>query len=63
MRKERYRRRLIQLDLFQPVPTRPTWRTLPPSVRQRVPRLLARLLAEHHAARPATPDVKGVRDE
>ena len=39
------RHRGVQLDLFRPLPPRPTWRTLPPAVTQRVQRLLARLLA------------------
>ncbi len=52
-----------QLDLFRPVPRRPTWRTLPPAVTQRVQRLLARLLQEHRVGHPGPRSGKGVSDE
>lgn len=52
-----------QLDLFRPIPARPTWRTLPPAVTQRVRHLLARLLQERRAECLAPRGGKGASDE
>lgn len=52
-----------QLDLFQPPSPRPTWRTMPPAVTQRVRHLLARLLQVHHAGHLEKREGKGVSDE
>ena len=49
MRSERIRRHVVQLDLFQSVPTIPLWRSLPVEVTPRVKQLLVRLLQEHRA--------------
>lgn len=53
MRSERIRRHVVQLDLFQPVPAIPLWRSLPVEVTPRVKQLLVRLLQEHRARRRA----------
>jgi hypothetical protein len=49
---------LTQCDLFQPPPTRPLWRNLPPEVRSRVMKLLIQLLREHQNAHAAVPHGK-----
>jgi hypothetical protein len=40
------RRRRRQVDLFHPAAARPTWESLPPSVRRTVTELLARLFSD-----------------
>lgn len=54
--KTRPRPLLTQSDLFQPPPTRPVWRHLPPELQGRLKELLIQLLRErqnaHGAARP-----------
>jgi hypothetical protein len=53
----------VQLDLFQPQPMRPPWRTLPPEVKRRVRSLLAKLLEEHGLGSPVRESGKGASDE
>jgi hypothetical protein len=52
-----------QLELFHPPRQGPDCRTLPPEVERRIVQLLARLLQEHHARRPAAVPGQEVRDE
>jgi chlorite dismutase len=47
MRKSLTRQRVAQFKLFHPPQKRPSWWLLPPEVRGKVERLLARLLREH----------------
>ncbi len=63
MRKDRLPHYDVQLDLFRPAPARPTWRTPPPEVTQRARQLLAQLLQEHRAGRPAPRSEKEASDE
>ncbi len=42
--KTRFRPLLTQSDLFQPPPTRPLWRNLPPEMQGRLKELLIQLL-------------------
>jgi hypothetical protein len=56
-------RRAVVWDLFRPTPQRPTWSTLPPEVRQKATRLLARLLREQQARRGSAAHGKEVGDE
>jgi hypothetical protein len=63
MYAHRLHRHGVQLDLFQPRPTRPAWRTLPAEVKQRVQRLLVRLLQEHREAEHAANAEREVSDE
>ena len=62
MRKKCYRGAVLW-DLFRPTPQRPTWSNLPPEVRQKATRLLARLLREHQADRRDAAHGKEVGDE
>jgi hypothetical protein len=48
MRKTIRRPLWEQPDLFRPTPQRPTWRTLPNEVRQKILQLLARLTRKAH---------------
>ena len=63
MRKDLLPRYADQLDLFRPVPVRPTWRTLPPEATQRARQLLARLLQEHRARHRPPQSEKEASDE
>ena len=56
--------RLSQPTLFRPVPTRPSFQTLPPEIQAKTIRLLARLLREH-VDRPcvAAGSMREARDE
>ena len=54
---------LTQSDLFQPRPTRPVWRRLPPETRSRVVELLVQLLREHRRAHVAAPRGREAGDE
>jgi hypothetical protein len=54
---------LTQGDLFQPPPTRPLWRKLPPDVQSRVKELLIQLLRENRNARAVDPHGKGAGHE
>jgi hypothetical protein len=61
MRKPLRRPLWEQFDLFRPLPPRPTWRTLPKEIRQKVLRLLARLLGTAHSQSAVA--AKEVNDE
>ena len=50
-----------QLDLFRPTPQRPSWRTLPKEIQQRIVQLLARLMSMAHSRSGAA--AKEVGDE
>ena len=63
MHKDVLPRYADQLELFRPVPVRPTWRTLPPEAAQRTRQLLARLLQEHRARRRAPQSEQEASDE
>ena len=54
--------RLSQPTLFRPVPTRPSFQTLPPEIQAKTIRLLARLVREHIDHRAAG-SVREARDE
>lgn len=45
--KTRSRPSLMQADLFEPPPSRPLWRNLPPEMQVRLKELLIQLLREH----------------
>ena len=62
MRKKSHRRSVLW-DLFRPTSQRPTWPNLPPEVRQKATRLLARLLREHRGQRRNATQGKEVSDE
>jgi hypothetical protein len=53
-------RRMVQGDLFRPIPEQPN---LPPEVRQKATRLLARLLREQQTLRHGDGRRKDVDDE
>ena len=55
--------RLLQPTLFRPVPSRPSFQTLPPEIQAKTIRLLARLLREHIDQRVAAGLVREARDE
>jgi hypothetical protein len=55
--------RLLQPTLFRPVPSRPSFQTLPPEIQAKTIRLLARLLREHIDHRVAAGSVREARDE
>lgn len=63
MRTSQRRNHLVQLDLYQPQPTRPRWTTLPREVQQRVLPMLVRLLKEHRAGQPPCESRREVTDE
>jgi hypothetical protein len=50
-----------QLDLFRPTPQRPSWKTLPKEIQQRIVQLLARLINLAHTRSGAA--AKEVGDE
>ena len=54
--------RLSQPTLFRPVPSRPSFQTLPPEIQAKTIRLLARLVREHIEHRAAG-SVREARDE
>lgn len=56
--KTRPRPLLVQGDLFQPPPTRPLWRNLPPEMQSRIQELLIQLLRENRNARAVDPHGK-----
>jgi hypothetical protein len=62
MRKQNSRRAVLW-DLFRPTPHIPAWPNLPPEVRQKATRLLARLLREHQGRRRNAAHGKEVSDE
>lgn len=51
MRRTRQRKRAHLFDLFTPVPTRPSWSTLPEPVQRKVTTLLADLLRARRVVR------------
>jgi len=55
--------RLLQPTLFHPVPSRPSFQTLPPEIQANTIRLLARLLREHITQRVGAGSVREARDE
>jgi hypothetical protein len=55
--------RLSQPALFRPVPTHPSFQTLPPEIQAKTTRLLARLLREHIAYRATADSMRETRDE
>jgi hypothetical protein len=56
-------RRAVLWDLFRPIPQQPTWSNLPPEVRQKATRLLARLLREQQTQHRSAAHGKEVGDE
>jgi hypothetical protein len=48
------RPRLVQPTLFHPLPSRPSFRTLPPDIQEKTIRLLARLLRRRAVRRLAS---------
>jgi len=50
-------------DLFRPTPEWPIWSNLPPEVRQKATRLLARLLREQQTRHRSTAHGKEAGDE
>lgn len=56
--KTRSRPLLVQSNLFQPLPQRPLWKSLPTDLQQRVKELLIQLLREHQNPRAADPREK-----
>ena len=55
--------RLSQPALFRPVPTHPSFQTLPPEIQAKTIRLLARLLREHIDHLVAAGSVREARHE
>jgi hypothetical protein len=55
--------RLSQPTLFRPVPSRPSFQTLPAEIQAKTIRLLARMLREYIDHRVATGSVPEARDE
>lgn len=53
----------IQLNLFLPSPTRPTWKNLPPETRDNATELLGQLMAEFIRVKEASKDRKELIDE
>ncbi len=62
MRKKSSRRTVLW-DLFRPAPRQPTWPNLPPEVRHKATRLLARLLREHQGQHRNAAHGKELSDE
>ncbi len=60
---DRRNHRAVQLELFHPRLERPAWRTLPKDVRQKIVKLLAQLLRDHHIGRLADGGGRAVSDE
>ena len=52
--KTRFRLPLLQANLFEPPPTRPLWRNLPPEMQGRIKELLIQLLRERRSDQAAT---------
>ena len=63
MRKSLTRQRVAQFKLFHPPQKRPSWQLLPPEVRRKAERLLARLLREHIGRVHLSGSKKGAGDE
>ena len=63
MRRSVILQRLSQPTLFRPVPSRPSFQTLPAEMQAKTIRLLARLLREHLAPPVAAGSVQEARDE
>ena len=63
MRKSLARQRVAQFKLFHPPQKRPSWQLLPPEVRVKAERLLARLLREHIGRVHVSGSKKGAGDE
>ena len=55
--------RAIQLNLFHPRPTNPTWIELPAEIRQQTMRLLVRMLRLHRLSLRGAAVAKELRDE
>ena len=55
--------RLSQPTLFRPLPSRPSFQTLPPEIQAKTIRLLARLLREHVDRVVAAGPAREARDE
>jgi hypothetical protein len=63
MPRTRRRFRASQLTLFHPSSPRPHFQTLPPDIRERTIRLLARLLRQHADQPLVTGEAQEARDE
>jgi hypothetical protein len=63
MPRARRRFRAAQPTLFHPSPPRPHFQTLPPDIRERTIRLLARLLRRHAEQPLVAGEARQARDE
>ena len=61
--RKRFKTEAEQLDLFVPLPQRPTWTQLPQAVKDRLTNLLAELLREKHGQKASPTNAKEAADE
>ncbi len=63
MRWSPVRRHDVQMGLFHPPRKSPEWKTLPVEAKQKVTRLVALMLRQHHSKRLAFEKAKEASDE